>query len=226
MRIYGFGGAPPAADLSGYLTSATAASTYLTQANAASTYLTQANATSTYLTQASATSTYLAKAGGTMSGAIAMGNQNITGANEITSKYVKIDAAASPGMTFYVGGVAKYTAFFNAALLTFTAEASGLGLEFNGSRTAGDATPDVLFRSQVTKSGSATVAEFRNNTVSIAKFLADGIFHWLKVGEPLDAQFTTNQHAMLYIDEGTGVVSLKYKTSAGALVKGALGTLS
>ena len=57
----------PISGMSSYLTTATAASTYQTQAamsnylttaNAASTYLTQANATSTYLTQASAASTY------------------------------------------------------------------------------------------------------------------------------------------------------------------------
>lgn len=59
-------------DLSGYLTSATAASTYLTQSNAASTYQTQsgmssylttASASSTYLTQANAASTYQTQSG-------------------------------------------------------------------------------------------------------------------------------------------------------------------
>lgn len=48
-------------DLSGYLSTSTAASTYLTQTNAGSTYLTQSNAASTYLTQSSASSTYLSQ---------------------------------------------------------------------------------------------------------------------------------------------------------------------
>jgi uncharacterized coiled-coil protein SlyX len=50
-------------DLSGYLTTATAASTYLTSAGAASTYLTSSGAASTYLTQSSAASTYLTSSG-------------------------------------------------------------------------------------------------------------------------------------------------------------------
>lgn len=48
---------PAGASISGYLTSATAASTYLTQTNAASTYQTQA-AMSSYLTTSAAASTY------------------------------------------------------------------------------------------------------------------------------------------------------------------------
>ena len=84
------------ADLSSYLTSASAASTYLTQANATSTYLTQANATSTYLTQANASSTYQTQAG--MTGYLATGaiGTNVQAYDANTAKTNVAQAFSAP----------------------------------------------------------------------------------------------------------------------------------
>jgi len=114
-------------DLSGYLTSATAASTYQTQsgmssylttASAASTYQTQAGMSS-YLTTASASSTYLALAGGTLAGSLGFSGTGlrITGdfSNATFANRTLFQTSTTNGNTqvgLIPNGTAVNTAFF------------------------------------------------------------------------------------------------------------------
>lgn len=111
-------------DLSGYLTSATAASTYLTQANAASTYQTQAGMSS-YLTTSAASSTYLPLSGGTLAGSLSFSGatRRITGDfssnNPITDR-ILVQTSTTNGNTLFsilpngTSTTTRYVAFNNS----------------------------------------------------------------------------------------------------------------
>ncbi len=96
VRTYASSTYQTIADMSLYLTIASASATYLTIANAASTYLTIANAASTYLTIANAASTYL-----TIANAAAT-YQTIAG----MSSYLTISVAAATYQT--LAGMVNY----------------------------------------------------------------------------------------------------------------------
>jgi len=97
---------PAGSTVTGYLTTAAAASTYLTQANAASTYQTQAGMSS-YLTTATASSTYAPQASPTFTGAL-YANASYRG-NIVTLAGTGIDCSLGNYFSASINGSVTYT---------------------------------------------------------------------------------------------------------------------